>query len=74
MPPDEDLDDLIEPLAATSSCYVEDHLIKCITPSVPGSRTAILMNSLPESRANVQETADAVCYRFYLKCEVLNDI
>ena len=74
MAPDEDLDDLIEPLAATSSGYVGDHLIKCITPSVPGSRSAILMDNLPESRASVQETADAVCYRFYPKCEVLNDI
>jgi hypothetical protein len=74
MEPDEDLDDLIEPLAATRSGYVGDDLIKCIAPSVPGSRTAILMNNLPESRASVQETADAVCYRFYPKCEVLNDI
>jgi hypothetical protein len=74
MEPDEDLDDLIEPLAATSSGYVGDDLIKCMTPSVPGSRTAILMNNFPEARASVQATADAVCYRFYPKCEVLNDI
>jgi hypothetical protein len=71
MDPTEDLDDLIEPLKETRDGFVGDHLIKCIPPSVPGSRATLLTNNLQESQAMLQETADSVCYRFYPKCEVL---
>jgi hypothetical protein len=65
------LGDLIEPLGETRDGFVSDHLMKSIPPSVPGSRSALLLNNLRQSTATLQETADAVCYRFYPKCEVL---
>lgn len=68
---EEDLDKLIEPLVETSDGFVGNHLMKCIAPSVPGSREALLTNNFQESLGILQETADAVCYRFYPKCEVL---
>jgi hypothetical protein len=71
MDPTEDLDDLIEPLKENRDGFVGDHLIKCIPPSVPGSRATLLTQNLQQSQAMLQETADAVCYRFYPKCEVL---
>lgn len=71
MDPDESLDDLIQPLEETSDGFVGQHLIKCIPPSVPDSRSALLSLNIQESQDNLQETADAVCYRFYPKCEVL---
>jgi hypothetical protein len=74
MEPGEDLTDLIEPLQESGQDgFVGDpHLIKCLPPSVPGSRSTILQSNLPESRKALQETADAVCYRFYPKCDVLS--
>ena len=74
MDPGEDLNDLIEPITESRDgrCFVgRDHLIKCIPPSVPESRSTMLWNSLSESQVALQETADAVCYRFYPKCEVI---
>ena len=70
----EDLSDLIEPIPESDDgrgFVGRDHLIKCIPPSVPESRSTMLMKSLSEYQTTLQETADAVCYRFYPKCEVI---
>jgi hypothetical protein len=71
MDPNENLEDLIQPLGETSDGFVGKRLIKCIPPSVPGSRSALLSTHVQESRETLQQTGDAVCYRFYPKCEVL---
>lgn len=67
----EDLDDLIEPLSESPDGYIGEHVMKFIAPSVPGSRSVLLLSNLKDSQATLQETADAVCYRFYPRCEVL---
>jgi len=67
----ETLEDMIEPVRETADGFVGDRSIKCIPPSVPSSRTWLLMSNLQESVETLQETAESVCYRFYPKCEVL---
>jgi len=40
-------------------------------PPVPTPRAAALLSNLAEVKMMLQTTADAVCYRYYPKCEVL---
>lgn len=70
----EDLDDLIEPLSESQDGFIGNGVIKSIPSSVPGPRTALLSNSMEQSAAILQQTADSVCYRFYPKCEVLSQM
>jgi hypothetical protein len=68
----ESLDDLIEPMMEQASGALGQQLsVKCLPSSVPGPRIKILTNSLQESSETLHQTADAVCYRFYPKCEVV---
>jgi hypothetical protein len=73
MDPSEDFDDLIHAIGESSDGFVGEHMIKCIPPSVPGPRPRLelLMENLEDSKTNLQETADAVCYRYYPICEVI---
>lgn len=67
----EALSDLIQPLEETGDGYVGDRLIKTVSIAVPESRAAFLHDFLQQSAVSLQRTADAVCFRFFPKCEVL---
>jgi hypothetical protein len=51
---------------------VKDHgIIKSISASVATPKYTALLADTPGYRAAIQATADAVCYRYYPKCEVI---
>ena len=72
----EELSSLILGLEETDEGFVgkddeEGFVLKGISPSVPSSKAKTLVTNLNDNRATLQTTADAVCYRFYPKCDVL---
>jgi len=67
----EELGALIQPLQETEDGFVGDRFIKTIPIAVPESRTAYLRDFLQQSAVSLQATSDAVCFRFFPKCEVL---
>ena len=67
----EKLSHFIQPLEESDDGFVGDRFIKTISIEVPEPRTAFLHDSLQKSAVSLQGTADAVCFRFFPKCEVL---
>jgi hypothetical protein len=65
-----DAEKWIRPLSESKQGFVENNAIKCIPFSVPESRAQLLLTNAGETKALLQATADAVCYRYYPKCEV----
>ena len=71
--PGEDVASLIVGLNETDRGFVglDVRAIKSIPPTAPSSKDVMLLSNVVETRATLQTTADAVCYRYYPKCEVL---
>ena len=68
----ESLDSLIQPIPENPDGALGSHyLIKCLPGTVPGARHQLVLSNLQQSRENIHQTADSVCYRFYPKCEVI---
>jgi len=68
---DEEPSSLIHGLDETENGFVGKHVIKVISPAVPGSKEVTLVSNLAETRAILQTTTASVCYRYYPRCEVL---
>ena len=70
-PEEEAFDDLIHGIEESDDGFLGDRMVKFITPSVPGPRLELLMENLEDSKTDLLKTADAVCYRYYPRCEVI---
>ena len=58
--------------SASAADPMPSYCLKCFPPTGSSSKTAQLFLSNPDAiGVTLQNTADAVCYRYYPKCEVL---
>lgn len=62
---------VVASLDETDDGFVGGYSIKTIPISVPAPKATMLVSNEAASRAELQKTADSVCYRYYPKCEVL---
>jgi hypothetical protein len=62
---------VVASLDETDDGFVGGYSIKTIPMTVPEPKATMLVANEAQSRAELQKTADSVCYRYYPKCEVL---
>jgi hypothetical protein len=77
----EELSTVVVSLQESSKGYVrqridgdgrpQEDIFRGITPSTPGPRAQMLLNNLPDVRVELETRANAVCYRYWPRCEVL---
>jgi len=69
-------DSEVDAMGAVSTPPPTNYCLKCFPPSSSSSssrssKTSLLLSHPDATRMTLQRTADAVCYRYYPKCEVL---
>ena len=67
----EEREALVARLVVSERGFLPDRAVKVIPPKVPSSKAVALVTNALETKAELQTTADSVCYRYYPRCDVL---
>lgn len=68
---EEERDEIVADIGLSAKGFLGERSIKIIPQKVPSSKAVLLVSNTAETKADLQTTADSVCYRYYPRCDVV---